>query len=186
MNTVKFNEIAQIYSGIRNTSVKNQTKEYEYNIITLKNENNFRIDENNLETIKTEKILDDKYLLKKGDIIMRLTPPYSARIIEFNKENITTTSNYAIIKVQEEYCPEIITFYLDSEYINKQIHHICDENNVKVINISNIKEFEIRLIDEEKKDIYTELINTYKTKQKLIEKKIQLKHDLLEEIIFGE
>ena len=186
MNEISLEKIAKIYSGIRNSSMKDTEPTYQYDIITLTNENNFRINKNQLETIKTNKKLDEKYLLKKGDIIMRLTPPYTSRIIEFNEKNVTTTSNYAIIKVNENYSPEILNFYLNSYYIKKQIHQVSEENSMKVVNIINIKKFNIIQIEEDKKETYINLIETFKNKKHLMEKQIQLEENLIEEIIFGE
>ncbi|MBE6494543.1 MAG: hypothetical protein E7Z84_08085 [Methanosphaera stadtmanae] len=80
---------------------------------------------------------------------MRLTPPYTAITIDFDDENITTTSNYAIIKVKDDYSPELLTFYLNSEYTKEQIYKFSEQTSVKVINISNIKNFDIKKIDKE-------------------------------------
>ena len=87
---------------MRKSSFKDKENKFEYKIITLNNENNYKINQNKLNKINTDKKIDEKYLLKKGNIILKLTPPYTSRIIEFNENNITTTSNYAIIKVYEK------------------------------------------------------------------------------------
>lgn len=116
---------------------------------------------------------------------MRLTPPYTARVVEFDEDNLTTTSNYAIIKVNEKYSPELLTFYLNSEYIKKQIYKFSEQTSIKVINISHIKNFEIKEI-EDPNNLYTQLIKTYNEKKTLIEKQLKLEEDLIEEIIFGE
>lgn len=171
---------------MRKSSFKDKENNFEYKIITLNNENNYKINQNKLNKINTDKKIDTKYLLKKGNIILKLTPPYTSRIIEFNENNITTTSNYAIIKVCENYSPEIINFYLNSEYIKKQIYQFADETSVKVINIGNIKDFDIILTNKEYEDIYKKLISTHKEKKEMIEKELNLEKDLLEEIIFGE
>lgn len=171
---------------MRKSSFKDKENNFEYKIITLNNENNYKINQNKLNKINTDKKIDTKYLLKKGNIILKLTPPYTSRIIEFNENNITTTSNYAIIKVYENYSPEIINFYLNSEYIKKQIYQFADETSVKVINIGNIKYFDIILTNKEYEDIYKKLISTHKEKKEMIEKELNLEKDLLEEIIFGE
>jgi restriction endonuclease S subunit len=139
-----------------------------------------------METITTNKKIDEKYLLNKGDIILKLTPPYTAQIIDFNEKNITTTSNYAIIKINTAYNPELINFYLNSEYIKKQIYYLAAETSIKVITIKNIKDFQIIEVENDKKDTYTKLIKTYIAKKELMEKQLQLEKDLLEEIIFGE
>lgn len=139
-----------------------------------------------MKTIKTNKEIDEKYLLKKGDIILRLTPPYTSQLIEFTKENTTTTSNYAIIKVKPEYSPEIINFYLNSEYTKKQIYQTADETSIKAIKIKNIKEFNIKQVKQENKESYIQLIKTYKKKKQLIEQQLEIEKDLLEEIIFGD
>jgi len=115
-----------------------------------------------------------------------LTPPYTSKIIEFNEKNISTTSNYAIIKVNEGFSPEIINFYLNSEYIKKQIHKFADETSIKVINIRNIKEFNIIPTAKEKDQTYEQLILTYKKKKKYMEKQLNLEKSLLEEIMFGD
>jgi len=182
----KLNEIAKIHSGIRNTQFKNKEKNYEYYMISLTNENNFKINKNNMESLFTDKKLDDKFLLKKGDIIMKLTPPHVSQVMDFDSNNITISSNYAIIKVNEKYSPEILNFYLNSEYIKKQIYQLSEQTSIKVITISNIKNFNIINLEKYQDEDYIELITTFQEKRRLMEEKINLEENILEELFFGE
>lgn len=116
---------------------------------------------------------------------MKLTPPYTSKIIEFQEENITTTSNYAIIKIKDKYTPELINFYLNSEYTKKQIYKYSEKTSTNIINISNIKDFQIKDIGNNK-DKYTQLIKTFINKKRLLEKKLEIEENVIEELIFGE
>ena len=78
-----------------------------------------------------------------------------------------------------------MNLYLNSEYIKKQIYRYSEQTNIKVINISHIKNFDIKMI-ENNIDIYESLIVTYEEKKELIEKQLEIEKSVIEEIIFGE
>ncbi|MDO5825186.1 MAG: hypothetical protein Q4Q22_02305 [Methanosphaera sp.] len=186
IKNITFKDIADIYSGIRNTQFKNKEKIFKYHSITLTKDNDFEIDIDKSDALYTDKPLDEKYLLRKGNIILRLTPPYTSRLVEFNRDNLTTTSNYAIIKVKEDYSPEVLNFYLNSTYTKKQIYKYCEQTSVKVVNISSIKNFKINNINNYENINYINLLKTFTKKRKLIQKELSLEENILEELFFGE
>ncbi len=78
-----------------------------------------------------------------------------------------------------------MNLYLNSEYIKKQIYRYSEQTNIKVINISHIKNFDIKMI-ENNIELYESLIVTYEEKKELIEKQLEIEKSVIEEIIFGE
>jgi len=78
-----------------------------------------------------------------------------------------------------------LNLYLNSEYIKKQIYRYSEQTNIKVINISHIKNFDIKMI-ENNIELYESLIVTYEEKKELIEKQLEIEKSVIEEIIFGE
>lgn len=125
------------------------------------------INYDDLETFDSEKV-NEKHLLKKGDIILKAkSGDNTAAIITNDIENVVATSHYIVIRVKKEsgIDPEYLTMYLNSEYaqnyfkscregIAVPIIKIKDIENLKVIKVDDSEQKELakiyRLLNEEK------------------------------------
>lgn len=179
MEKQKISEIAEVNSGIRVMRYQNPEGQSEYKILNLNNEKDYKIDFNNAETFQTEKEIPPKYILNKGDIIMKLTPHYTANVIDFEEENLTAPTNYAIIHITGDINPTLLCYYLNSDHIKRQINRVAEESSLKIIKIQNIKNFEIIRNNPEEEEIGAELISTFYKKKELTEKKLQIEEEIL-------
>lgn len=179
IKTVKLGQIAKVINGIRNTKTTEETK-YTYNAISLK-KNTYTINK-----IQTTKQLNKKHLLGKGDIIIKQSPPYTAKLITQENTNLTTTSNYAIIHLKDEYIPETVTFYLNSEKTKKQIHKLAEETSTQTINLKTIKNLNIIIKNKKQEEKEAETIRTYYKKKELTLKKLELEEEILYQKIYGD
>jgi len=70
--------------------------------------------------------------------------------------------------------------------IKKQIYQLSEQTSIKVITITNIKNFNIINLEKYQDEDYIELITTFQEKRRLMEEKINLEENILEELFFGE
>lgn len=77
---------------------------------------------NNIETIELPVCFKEEVFAKEGDIIVRLSAPYSAAIINQEEVGCLIPSHFAIIRVDRtKIYPPYLLWYLNSEEVKKKI-----------------------------------------------------------------
>ena len=123
---MKLGEIAKIKIGLvlirKKAKIKYEIKDI-YNLITLKNiEDNGVFNNEPFEIFKSNDELDEGYFTEEGDIIVRLSHPYTAVYIDKNKAGLLVPSSFSIIKLTtSNYIPEYITWCLNSDKTKKEL-----------------------------------------------------------------
>jgi restriction endonuclease S subunit len=88
--------------------------------------------------------LENKYLTKENDIIIRLTSPYTALVIEANAKGIVIPSNFAIIRLTNDlFHPKYIALCLNSESTNKIFNKSAISTTIPLIKTSFLKNVNI-------------------------------------------
>lgn len=179
MKKTKLKEIATVTSGIRPMRYTEENGEFEYKQLKLKKEYDKPISVDDMEIIKSDKLIDDDHILKKGDIIMKLTPEFDARVFDINADNIIIPHTYALIRVFGDIDPYLLAFYLNGRKIKKQIHILSDSSTMRIMNITNIKNLEIdrKLMKEEK--YAANLVKLFYEKKNLIERQLEIEERIL-------
>lgn len=123
---MRLGDIANIRSGLvltrKKAKIKYEVKK-EYKLITLKNigELGF-INDEPLETFASNDVLESDYFTRAGDILFRLSYPYTAVSIEEDKTGLLVPSTFAIIRPKgKKYLPEYLGWYLNSDQIKKEV-----------------------------------------------------------------
>ena len=123
---MKLGEIAKIKIGLvlirKKAKIKYEIKDI-YNLITLKNiEDNGAFNEKPFEIFESNDELDKGYFTEEGDILIRLSHPYTAVYIDESKVNLLVPSSFSIIKLTtSNYIPEYIAWYLNSDKAKKEL-----------------------------------------------------------------
>ena len=123
---MKLGQIASIKSGLVLTR-KKATIKFEianiYNLITLKNiKDNGAFNKEPFETFESNEELEEGYFTEEGDILVRLSHPYTAVHIDKSKAGLLVPSSFAIIKLRTaDYIPEYVTWYLNSDQVKKEL-----------------------------------------------------------------
>lgn len=123
---MKLGHIALIKMGLVLTR-KKATIKYEvkntYNLITLKNiKDNGAFNKEPFETFESNEELEEGYFTVEGDILVRLSHPYTAVHIDKGKAGLLVPSSFAIIKLRTaDYIPEYVTWYLNSDQVKKEL-----------------------------------------------------------------
>lgn len=139
------------------------------------------IDEYLDEFISREE-LKDKYLTRKGDIVIRLSAPHSSIYINENHTNILVPSLFNIIRLRaKDFYPEFLSIYLNSEKIKKIYKMNSFGSAVEIIQTSLIKKLNIANYNLELQRKIIK-INQLRIEEKLLTKELlRKKNDLYQE-----
>lgn len=129
--------------------------------IKLKDVNSGIINYGELETFKSNNVLD-KYLLKKGDIIFKAkSGDNTAALINEDLENTVATSHFLIATIKEEYKNKIntayITMYLNSEYAQNYFKKHAQGTALAIIKLASFEDLEIEVPALEEQNRLAEL-----------------------------
>ncbi len=152
----KLNSLATVRTGLvlARKSTEDETP-YRYRLLTLRAvEEGGVINETFLENyFATEKLHQD-YVTQVGDVIVRLTMPYTAVLIDETTEKLVFSSNFALIRTRrEELLPEFLLCALNSQHARKQVYRNATRNILGTIQAQCLSELEIVLppIEEQRK-----------------------------------
>lgn len=158
-------------------------KEKIYSYITLNCVEDNRIDLKIVETIKIKRNVDEEQLLKKGDIVMKLAPPYNAALVDFECENIIAPSNFAIIRTRGNFDPEYLSFILNGEHTRKQLYRFIEGSTLGFIRISYLNELKVRYMDINKQVKYAKLFSALLKRKELKKKELKLEEKVTQSIL---
>ena len=118
---------------------------HKYRILTLKSfEPHGWINENEIDVFFSKEKLENKYLTNEGDIIIRLTTPYTAICINSKQEGLVIPSNFAIIRLKgQNFIPEFVALFLNSEIIEKDFFKSSISATIPLIKITHLREIDI-------------------------------------------
>jgi len=142
---------------------------HKYRMLTLKSfDPQGWINEGEMDLFYSKKKLDNKYLTNKGDIIIRLTTPYTAICINDRQEGLVIPSNFAIIRLKKQiYIPEFVALFLNSEIIEKQFFKSSISTTIPLIKTTHLRDMEIpdKTLDIQKKIVE---LNQLQVKEKIL------------------
>lgn len=190
MKEINLSDATEISSGLtlnrfksKDNSIAEETRNYYH--ITLKSVEDNKIDLNLLEDLKTDRNIEERYLLKKGDIVIKLSPPYNAAMVEFNLSNIVVPHNFAIIRPKGEFDPEYLTYILNGSYVRHQLNRLVEGGTLSIIKKSSLNQVKIRKRDMNEQIKYAKLLSLYSKRKELKIRIIELEDLLKENILFN-
>lgn len=177
---MKLEKFANVSSGLVITRKRARSKKElkkKYKLLTLKSFNdNGWIEVDELEEFNSVEILDERYLTKVGDIIIRLTEPYTAIPITKDLEGIVVSTLFCIISVNnQDIDVHYLSYMLNSEPIKKEYIRKSLGATIPVIRIGQLEKTNIPIVSKEKQKIIANI-------GRLVIKEKQLRIKLDEEI----
>ena len=143
---MKLKHLCNIRSGLVLT--RKETKESDgYQYLSL----NFRcirsegtIDLKEVDTYRTRDLLKNEYLTHVGDIIVRLTPPYTAVLIDSESTALVISSNFVVIRIKDDnLLPEFLTWFLNSKPIKRQLYINATSNVLGSLKSKSLSDLEL-------------------------------------------
>jgi len=159
----------------KEADVMHQEK-YEYKVLTLKSFNSEGwLNKDELFDFVSCEILDERYITSEGDIVIRLSSPYTAIPITLKNIGYVIPSLFAVIRPDKrKVIPEYISLFLSSDKIKKLYLKTSIGMTIPVIKVGSLRETEIPLIPIEQQKKIGEI-------SKLIVKERKLLSDLAKE-----
>jgi len=194
MQMIKLGRIAEISSGMvvqrftpkRGDEAASEGFEgqREYYHTTLKSLEDNNINPNLFESIEVAKMINQRYLLRKGDIIMKLSPPFSAAVIDFDCENLIGSSHIAIIRLNNDlFDPHYLTYILNGKHVRKQLSRLIEGGSLAIIKISYLNELKIRARIKDEQVKYAKLLSLLKKRKQLKMRIIEIEDEIIKDII---
>ncbi len=184
---MKIKEIAEVGSGLvvaRKKAILEKEIVKSYKQLNLKafNRNGY-IDLEELEVLNAKEIIDDYYLTHEGDIIVRLTDPFTAVYIDKDREGIVITSNFCIIRCSKKYSAEFLSYFINSDKAKKMLLGNLQGTIMKNINMSAVGEIQIPNILVAKQKIIGKLLRA-QTKKIIVLNKMKELEEKQQKAIF--
>ena len=188
---MKLKLIANIRTGLVLSRKKGDIHDdeyYDYNVVTLKafNENG-KLANESLDTFVANEKLSDTYLTKRGDILIRLREPNHAVFIDDKSEGLVVPSLVAHVKAKETINSEFLTYYLNSNTIQKKLQKEAKGTTISMIKTKDLADLEINLPSHEKQEQVVSLLQLANKEIALLEtlkmQKINYKNEILDMII---
>lgn len=194
MKTYKISEIADIQSGLvlSRKAAKENMNVYPYQRLTLRSvTEDCLLDISSFETYEACELIDEQFLTKENDIIVRLFAPVCATLITKDYEGLVVPSQLAIIRLKDScpYLPGYLSVYLTNERSLENLIEGAGMAAQKIIKVGNVAELEIPCLPIEKQkmisDIANEQLNIVALYKKIIEQETLRTKSVIKDIIGG-
>lgn len=180
---MKLGELANIHVGLvlrRKEAKTNLETKQEYTVITSRAfGDDGRLIKDSLQKYRSKEELDDQYLTKKGDIIMRLTHPYRAIHIDSDRYlDIVIPSIFAVIRLKEgsklsaDYLVTLINSATVGRFLKREELGVV----TPMIKLNVLEVLDIPLVSLEQQKAIVELQNLYQQKSRLLEELLKLEN----------
>ena len=145
---MKLSEVADIRSGlILSRKIAHEKTAYTYPLLNLKSLNtDATINMETLDVFSASEKLNQEYLTQTGDIIVRMSIPYTAILIDKDTKGMVVSSNFVIIRCKaEKILPDYLFWYLNTEDIKKDILKNTARNMLAAIRSQYFSDLELLL-----------------------------------------
>ncbi|NMA68106.1 MAG: restriction endonuclease subunit S [Desulfitobacterium sp.] len=177
---MKLREIAEIRTGLVLTR-KKATIKYEiqanYKLLTLNNiEDNGAFSDEEFEPFSSNEELSKEYFTQEGDVLIRLSAPYTAVCINQDTADLLVPSYFSIIRLKNQnYIPEYITWYLNSDQVKKELTRSQTGTAMSTTNKTVLSSIEIKEIPIETQEKIARIRELHLKELKLLKKLVQEK-----------
>ncbi|WP_099363594.1 restriction endonuclease subunit S [Fredinandcohnia onubensis] len=182
---MQLGEIAQIKTGLV-LSRKKAEIEYDvkatYKLLSLKNiSEDGLIVNDSFDDFDSDDYLDDHYFTEEGDVLMRLSQPYTAVYIGKDHAGLLVPSYFAIIKVNETMVlSQYVAWYLNTMNVKKELERSQAGSRIPSTNQHTIRNIPIILSPISKQKVLIEFYRLHQKEKMLYKKMIEEKELLFE------
>ena len=149
---MKLQDLASVRTGL--VLSRKQSKEltdYRYPLINLRciqQEGN--IDLNKVDIYEARELLKEEYLSRQGDIVVRLTAPYTAVLIDDTTSGMVISSNFVVIRIEDkQLLPEYLFWLLNTQKMKHKIYENTTSNMLGAVKAKFLMVFELTLLPAE-------------------------------------
>lgn len=168
---MKLQDLASVRSGL--VLSRKQAKEpigYPYRSINLRAiQPDASINLSEVDVYQAKEPLKPEYLSQIGDIIVRLTAPYTAVLVDETTEGMVISSNFVVIRIEsEKLLPEYLFWLLNTQCVKRDIYENATSNMLGAVNAKFLAEIEIALLPIEEQHKLAQLYLTSRREIRLL------------------
>lgn len=170
---MKLQDFASVRSGL--VLSRKQSKEptdYRYPLINLRcirQEGN--IDLNEADIYEAREPLKKEYLSRQGDIVVRLTAPYTAVLIDGTTSGMVISSNFVVIRIEDKrLLPEYLFWILNTQKVKRRIYENTTSNMLGAVKAKFLADFELTILPFEEQQKIARLNLMAKKESQLLKK----------------
>lgn len=170
---MKLRSVASVRSGL--VLARKQAKgfsDFRYpsiNLRSIRDDGTIELDA--VDIYEAKEKLRPEYLSQKGDIIVRLTAPYTAVLIDEIATGMVISSNFVVIRVESnQLLPEYLFWLLNTRQVRHEIYQGTTSNMLGAVKARSLSDFELTLIPIEDQYRIAQLNLLAKKEKKLLEK----------------
>lgn len=146
---MKLQDLASVRSGL--VLSRKQAKgpsEYRYPLINLRCiQQEGTIQLNEADIYEAKEPLKGEYLSQSGDIIVRLTVPYTAVLIDETTSGMVISSNFVVIRIEDkQLLPEYLFWLLNTQKVKRKIYENTTSNMLGAVKTKFLTDFELTLL----------------------------------------
>ncbi|MDF1510675.1 restriction endonuclease subunit S [Robertmurraya sp. DFI.2.37] len=177
---MQLGDIANIRTGLvlsrKKTEVEYNAKA-KYRLFTIKNiTEDGLIDNDTYEEFLSNDELENHYFTKEGDILMRLSHPYTAVFIDKQHSGLLIPSYFSIIKVdQTRFIPQYIAWYLNTLEVKMELERSQSGSRIPSTNSNVLKRLPVAHTTLSKQQVIIELYQLHQKEKLLYQRLIQEK-----------
>lgn len=149
---MKLQELASVRSGL--VLARKQSREptdCRYPLINLRcirPEGIINLNESDIYEAKEP--LKEEYLSRRGDIVVRLTAPYTAVLIDDLTSGMVISSNFVVIRINDkQLMPEYLFWLLNTTKVKRKIYENTTSNMLGAVKAKFLMDFELTLFSAE-------------------------------------
>ncbi len=149
---MKIGALANVRSGlVLSRKQSREPTDYRYPLINLRCiQQEGIIDLNESDIYEAKELLKEEYLSQRGDIVVRLTAPYTAVLIDDTTSGMVISSNFVVIRVEDKrLLPEYLFWLLNTEKVKRKIYENATSNMLGAVNARFLADFELALLSVE-------------------------------------
>ena len=157
---MKLESMAFVRSGLVLGRKSSQDRsEYQYPLLNLRSiQPDGTIDVSLCEIFFSTECLNPEYLTRDGDVVIRLTAPYTAVVITQETEGFVIPSSFIVVRVKRNMLlPEYLTWLLNSQISKKQIYDGAATNMLGGIKPRFFAEIDIDPLPTEQQRVIAQL-----------------------------
>lgn len=173
---MKLENIATLSVGQILTRVTDADSDIQYKVLQPKAIDNGVIDDEQLDIVNVSKEIDSDKFTKQGDVVIKLSTPYEAAVIDEKHVGLLIPSFCAVIRAPKGVNPYYICALINSSYIKDQIKSKIAGTIRPMVKISDLRTVDIPELPQEKMsaigeeyelslkklDLLSQIINTEK------------------------
>lgn len=146
---MKLGNIATVRSGL--VLSRKQAREpsgIRYPLLNLRSINpKGYIELEQLDIYDASEHLSPEYLSHVGDVIIRLTAPYTAILIDASTAGIVISSNFVVIRTEnKELLPEYLFWLINTPDVKRSIYENTSSNMLGAVKAKFFSDFEIQML----------------------------------------